>query len=252
MKLKHNVSKKTLSLLIVGASIFASSLPSFADSYQQSLSEQKNIEYNFKTGITKSNYENWLAQTQSKETLDEYNSLSEQDKDLLISYLSDINLMSLALTTNVAPNQTKTLANGNIEIGMTEDIEVIPNDNSLDLNDFQSKATQNRRVTYSRYIHIKGVKILQTTSWVTYTHNGKTVTSVNDRNHFTSINLNPVLRTSYSGMTKGGKGSTTAYSTADLSFTYIIEGYGPTLASGRLRVNGTVKNVGSGSYTPYK
>ena len=186
-----------------------------------------------------SEFEKSFLENQDNIIIESYQNLSEEQKNKFIELINNPLTVQQAMNINLELNQTKSLGNGVIT-GLIETNEVISN----------TKATEQSRATYQRYVTIFNIKVFETTSWVQYTHNGSNILSVDSSNIFTSVNLNPVNKVSYSGKIEW-KSTTTAYSQSDITFDLFIEDYGPTIGSGYCQVSGNIHNQTNGFVSQY-
>ncbi|KJR45964.1 hypothetical protein UF75_3629 [Desulfosporosinus sp. I2] len=197
-------------------------------------------------------YETWLKgktnDSDAKKVLTKYQNLTKEQKDKFVGYLKDGKLFANAFSTPLKPGESKSLANGDVIVTLTETNEPI---NIASKNFSIMSTVEYRKATYQRYVTLFGVKILQTTSYVNYSHDGTSIIDIQGSRHWTSINYNPLLMSEWGDEPTEWDDGTTAYSTNDVTFGAMIEGYGIQYGSAELGVWGDVDNDAGGWLESY-
>jgi hypothetical protein len=217
----------------------------------------------FQVNDNKVKYEAWFNEKinnadkdekkELEETFKQYQNLSLDDQNKFVNYMFDPTVQEeIAETFLIIPEGTTTKLNEG-DISITSSSHPNLGGEASYANGPEGIAPagyQSRKAIYYRYVTFFGIKVFQTTSWVRYEHNGTNISKVIGGNHFTSINYNPSLSTSYS-LSVNWSNNTTAYSSSDLTFSFVWEGFGIIYGSGELGVWGNVNNNAGGWYTPY-
>lgn len=199
------------------------------------------IQQNYAEDLFKRNtYENWLKETQDSQVINEFSNLNEQEKVQFIDILSDEKTVIDLFHTDIPMNESRNFKNGNIQISVKLKEENISS----------TRANQNRRATFTRTLTVFGVRVLESVSWVEYTHDGKRIISVDHHNHFLSRMLFPLTGYKFSGE-RMSKTETKAFSDTDLQFTFLHGGLNLVTSSGRIQVWGDVNNNAGGSVAGY-
>jgi len=246
--------RKVLSAFLAVVLILTFSTSVFASN--TSTSQPETISATAITAIsTPENYEAWLKNesktedvskaSTTRETLATFQKLTKEQKKKFVDLLQNEELIVSALTVDVKPGESKSLSNGEVVVSLNKTVE-------SELSPLISTAgtVEYRKATYQRTVSFFGIPVFQTTSWVKYSHNGIIILAIQGYNHFTSINYNPTLATSWSGLT-GWYSTQTAYSTGDIVFSFLIEGYGLVYGSAEVGVWGDVYNDAGGWVTEY-
>ena len=75
------------------------------------------------SSLTRAEYEALFFQNQDENAIEKYNSLTDEQKDKLVSYLSDPYLLIDTLEANITPNSSRVLNNGDLIVSVEEVIE---------------------------------------------------------------------------------------------------------------------------------
>lgn len=193
--------------------------------------------------ITIESYRNYLEEAGDKETISKFNNLSENDKSKLIEYLSSKEVMTQICTSIMKDNNNVEMKNGDIQIQVDKFEE-------NELMNSNRASTQYRKATYTKTVKMFGLSILESTAWIKYSHNGSSILEIQGKNFLISRNFNPLLDSSWSGETSW-KTNTTAYATADLTFSFVYEGLGMVIDSGEAMVSGNIYNQTNGYVQGY-
>lgn len=196
-----------------------------------------------KPEITIESYANYLEKLGDKETIDQFNNLSENDKSKLVEYLSSKEVMTQILDSMISNNNNVEMKNGDIQI-LNEKFE---ENESINLN---RASEEYRKATYIKTVKMFGLSILESTAWIRYSHDGSSILEIQGKNFVISRNFNPLLYSSWSGKTSW-KTKTTAYATADLTFSFIYEGLGIVIDTGEAMVSGNIYNETDGYVRGY-
>ena len=192
------------------------------------------------SSLTRAEYEDWFFENQDENAIEKYNSLTDEQKDKLVSYLSDPYLLIDTLEANITPNSSRVFNNGDLIVSVEEVIENLSEETI-------KAATQTVKATYVRTTSIFGLKVFETTAWIQYTHNGSEIISIDGSNIFTSVNWYVIFKAVYSGKTTW-KTTMTAYASSDIVWEVSIEDYGVTTGSNYIRVSGNTSNTAGGYY----
>lgn len=193
--------------------------------------------------ITIESYRNYLERVGDQETIGQFNNLSEDDKSKLIEYLNSKEVMTQICTGIMKDNSNLIIKNGDIQIQVDKFVENGPVNSNI-------AGIQYRKATYIKTLKIFGLSILESTAWIQYSHDGNSILGIQGKNFFISRNFIPLLASSWSGETSW-KTKTTAYATADLTFSFIHEGLRIVIDSCEAMVSGNIYNQTSGYVRGY-
>lgn len=226
--------KKLVSLLLVAVLL---SISTYSSAFADDVSKDK---------ITNiSSYMTWIKENTNKEEaskfVEQIKSLPLDKQEKFISYLNNADLMAKALTEKLEPGETKYLENGDISIMLNETNQNIKFNPLIKSN----LAIQYRRATYTKYIEIFGIAILENVVWVDYSHDGNSILGIQGCDAVTTRNFIPVLSLSWSGLHSWGIGGTRAYASADITFSVLYQG-SVTLGASEIGVWGDINNRADG------
>ena len=209
---------------------------------------------------TPENYEGWL--TKELKTVDSskinevsnglttFKKLSKAQKDSFISILNNPKLLANVLTTDVKVGESKSFSDGSIIVSSIQITkpQLAPLNTSA-IPSLSSSASVIRVATYKRTVYLYGIAIFQTTNLVQYAYSGTTITEIQNYDAYTSINLNPTVSTTWSGITAWGIGSDTVYTSGNVHYGFLYSGLGMVYGNGcaGLWVN-VGNNTSSGFY----
>lgn len=199
--------------------------------------------------ITIESYGNYLEELGDKDAIDQFNNLSENDKSKLVEYLSSKEVMTQICASLMRDNNNVEMKNGDIQIlsEKFEENESIKENESINSN---KASVQYRKATYIKTVKMFGLSILESTAWIQYSHDGSSILEIQGKNFVISRNFNPLLDADWSGETSW-KTTTTAYATADLTFSFIYDGLGIVIDTGEAMVSGNIYNETDGYVRGY-
>lgn len=238
------------------------SIAPFTQSVQAATINETKVTSTSKSGQTPSTYKNWLNEkiknskdasekSDLKATLKQFESLSTSDQEKFVSYINNKEFIINALKTGTNAKNKKTVINSDVSITKDTVKEIEPK-NSLFDSMLYSSDEISKKAQVSNTLEILGVDILKTTAWVRYHHNSSTVTSVDSANFVTSRNLLPGCSSSWSTPEKTIDDEGRAVATADITFTFLYKGWGPTIGSAEMGVRGDADENVDGWLTPYE
>lgn len=193
--------------------------------------------------ITVESYENYLEELGDKEAINQFNDLSKKDKSKLVEYLSSKEVMTQICASLMSDNNNVEMKNGDIQI-LSEKFE---ENEPINLN---IASVEYRKATYIKTVKMFGLSILESTAWIQYSHDGSSILEIQGKNFVISRNFNPLLDADWSGETSW-KTTTTAYATADLTFSFIYDGLGIVIDTGEAMVSGNIYNETDGYVRGY-
>jgi|GEM_PF-1538061 len=239
---KNKKNTRMLAFILTLLIAFGGAFPAYATNVNNN-----DIIDNSKVASIK-NYENWLKNNCStdEKDLEKFQRLTEKQKVKFINYLNDPELLVNALSTSLEPGESKNFdANDDILVTLSETIE--PINTSSQQDSLSSIATEEfRKASYIKSVSFFGVKVLEVTSWIRYSHDGESIIEIQGSAHYTSVNYNPLLSSEWTDPVTWGEDGDTAYSTADVVFGAFIEGYGIKYGSGESLVWGDIYNDAGG------
>lgn len=196
-------------------------------------------------------YENWLCETQGADAVEKYNNLSDEQKDKLLNYINNPELIRDAYCIEVGEGERVVLNDGDVKVSFTKTIEEIE-ENVSDEDARSVDASASRKTTtatYTRTVRLFDYDIFEITGSITYTHNAKTMLSIDGSNIFTSINYVPLLAIDYANkeytLTKY-----IAYVTTDVRWN-LFSNYGITFGYNLFKVSGDIDDNASGWIGPW-
>lgn len=198
--------------------------------------------------VTVESYSQWLlsstynssSSTEQALFLSEFESLTDDQQQLFVSYLNDEDLMKSVFETFINTTETTTYANGDIKIAVENNFDEV---NTL-------ATTYTTKATHTRTVQFLGIDVVEVSNYVTYTHTSSTVTGVVRGGMVTGRNFVPFLGISYSNDALYVQ-SNRAYHVSDLTCEFLYEGSGIVFGSAEFGVYGTASGGVGYWVTPY-
>lgn len=233
------VRSKMFSVLLAVGLVLSSIIPVSANvNYKQS-------SINSNHSLSVESYKDWIKSKikmrssdsyESQVFLNEFNSLTQIEQGLFVSYINDSDLLLNSLQSISSDKAHTKLANGDIVISNSETFQ----DEKTAIGTMAT--TQDRIGTATRSISVLGIKIFEYSGEIRYSHNGTSITKIPYGNIRISRNFYPLANFSWSNEETYGVGTRVAHHINNCTWSFVHEKLGLTIGTHQIEITGNTNN----------
>lgn len=235
--------KRTFSKLLSIALAVVMSLSLSTSVFAASIEDGSGMSYGRLSNVDA--YENWITSQvnlknsngcEAQTFLNEFHNLTEAEKDLFVSYITDSDLILEMLNSLFSGEDSVKLANGDVVITNTQTLD----GRNKVVNNIA--AIQDRIGTGYRNISVLGIKVFEYSGEIRYSHNGSSIKEIQHANIWISTNWVPLVSFSWDDESTYGVGTTVAHHIEYCTWSFVHEKLGLTYGTHQVEITGNTSN----------